>query len=220
MVLCIVALFVFAILGIFSVRYRKLAVEAFDCAVRKVVFRPCESKLDERIRSKIVAKVLVKSPKAASFLNKNFEVFSLALFVLTLSSTGYIIYGVYNLLTIGTCDPITGTCIFSPLGANVTDTKPVCAHTGFTEFYGEGCPHCEKMEPIVAEVEVETGVVFEKLEIYYNETNLQEMLTHANDIEQDCGILGTPTFFSTKTNKSICGEVSKARLKAFILQNG
>ena len=58
MVLCFVALFVFAILGIFSAKYRLLAREALDCVVRTVTLRPCESKLDERLHSQIVAKLL------------------------------------------------------------------------------------------------------------------------------------------------------------------
>ena len=223
MVLCFVALIVFALLGIFSVRYRKLAVEAFDCVLRKVTLRPCETKLDERIRAKIVGNTLKYSPKIASLINKNFELLSLIFTATFFMSLGYSAYSVYNLITLGTCDPVGGNCVFATL-INQTNKSQQgnvpCGLEGFVEFYGAECPHCKKMVPIVEQVERETGVIFQKLEIWHNDTNREIMLYHASDIERDCGFLGVPTFMSIKTNKSICGEVSAERLKRFILENG
>jgi len=53
--------------------------------------------------------------KAARFANKHFEavswVFTLMLFV----SLGYSAYGMYNLATVGTCDPANpDSCVFNP----------------------------------------------------------------------------------------------------------
>lgn len=222
MVLCIVALVVFAVLGIFSVSYRKLAIEAFDCVVRKVTLRPCESKLDERIRAKIIAHTLKFSPGVATAINKNFEALSMLFTIIFFVSLGYTIYGAYNLFTLGTCEPGSGNCIFSSLVNKTNQTGlPPCGLQGFVEFYGAECPHCLKMIPIIEQVENETGVTFQKLEVWHNDTNRNIMLDyHAKDIERDCGFLGVPAFVSIKTNKSVCGEMSSDQLKQFILENG
>jgi len=226
MVLCIVALVVFAFLGIFSVRYRRLAGEAFDCVVRMATLRPCDTKLDERIRAKMMAKTFKYSPAAAAALNKNFKALSWIFMILFFASLGYTIYGAYNLLTIGTCDPANpASCIFTPFFTNQTNQplpsdKPPCGLTGFVEFYGAECPHCKKMVPIVEQVEKDTGVTFQKLEVWHNETNVGIMALHADEITRDCGNMFVPAFLSLKTNKSICGEISADKLKQFILENG
>jgi len=216
--ICIIALFVFAFLSIFSAKYRPLAKEAFDCALRRITLRPCVSGLDERIRVRVVAKVFKRSPSLAGFLNKNFELLSTIFFFAFLGSGLYLAYGAYSFITLGTCDPILGYCAFDDPKVPIV---PKCNITSdFIFFYGDGCPHCADMKPILEQVEEETGVYFLWLEIWKNETNKQEFFSHASDIEEDCGFLGVPTFFSTKTNRAICGEVSKERLKRFIMENG
>jgi thiol-disulfide isomerase/thioredoxin len=158
------------------------------------------------------------SPLLAKFTYKNFVVLSWVFTLLFFSSMAYSAYSVYNLVVYGSCSP-GSFCIFNP-GANVTNQN-VCNITGkFVEFYGEECPHCRKMIPIIAQVENETGVHFEKLEIWHNETNKDVYLKYAEYITRDCGSLGIPTFIGLKTNKSMCGEKSVDELKRFIIENG
>ena len=224
MVLCVVALVVFAFLSIFSARYRPLAAEAFDCSFRKMTLRKCNTGFDEKVKSMVIGKLMMRNEKAAKFVFRNFGAFSLVFSLLFFASMGYSLYGVYNLVVFGTCDPATGNCIFTPLvnGTVVNNTtgKPPCGLEGFIEFYGEECPHCIKMAPVLEKIELETGVEFTKLEVWHNETNQEIMLLHASDIERDCGMLGVPAFYSEKTNKAVCGEMTEAQLKQFILQNG
>jgi thiol-disulfide isomerase/thioredoxin len=210
---------VFGILGIFSAKYRELAKEAFSCFFKTVQLKPCDSKLDQRIKSKLVAKLMNYSPWLAKSIYKNFTILSWIFTLLFFASTAYSAYSVYNLVVYGSCSP-GSFCIFNP-GANVTNNN-VCNITGkFVEFYREGCPHCANMAPIVAQVENETGVRFEKLEVWYNSTNKNIFMNYSEYIERDChGILGTPTFLSLKTNKSVCGEMSADELKQFIMENG
>ncbi len=107
--ICIIALVTFSILGLFSARYRIIAKEAFRCVFLKMQFKPCDTKLDQRIKSKITSTLLNRSPKLAKFVYKRFEllswIFTIAMFV----SLGYTIYSFYNLLVYGSCDP-TGVC--------------------------------------------------------------------------------------------------------------
>ncbi len=117
MVLCFVALFVFAILGIFSAKYRSLTKEAFHCVVRTATLRPCDSNLDERIKSTVLASILKRSPKAAGWLNRNFQWISLAFTVLFFASLGYSIVSTYNYVQYGNCNgpESNGFCIFDVL---------------------------------------------------------------------------------------------------------
>lgn len=88
MVLCVVALIVFGILGIFSVKYRVLAKEAFDCVARTATLRPCQTGFDTRLKGKIVVGALKVSPGLARALNKNFHLFSVAFTLLFFRQLG------------------------------------------------------------------------------------------------------------------------------------
>jgi hypothetical protein len=118
MVICIVALVVFSIMGIFSIGYRKLAKEAFDCTFRMITFRPCRSTLDERIRARLTSK-LMKTPPLAKFIYKNFKTLSWMFVIIFFASLGYSSHGIYNLIVHGTCTPGSDNCPFA------TD-DPVC----------------------------------------------------------------------------------------------
>lgn len=112
MVICIIALAIFSILGIWSAKYRNLAKEAFDCTFRMITLRPCVTKLDERIKSKIAAK-LMRFPNIARAFYKYFKVFSWMFVIAFFASMAYTAYGIYNLIVYGTCDPSAQTCIIS-----------------------------------------------------------------------------------------------------------
>lgn len=113
MVLCVIALLVFGVLGIFSARYRALAGEAFDCVFRKITLRPCTTNLDQRIRARTVAKIFVRSPKAAGFVKRYFEPLSWLFVILTVASGVLAIQAGHNLWKYGTCTPSDpGQCVF------------------------------------------------------------------------------------------------------------
>jgi len=121
--ICLVALFTFSVLGIFSAKYRSLAREAFKCVFLRLTLRPCDTKLDERIRSKLTSKLLRRSPKLARVFYKHFEIISWAFTILFFSSMIYSSYSLYNLYVHGTCDPYSDDC---PLSL----TAPVCGCEG------------------------------------------------------------------------------------------
>ncbi|MCX6767226.1 MAG: hypothetical protein NTY90_00640 [Candidatus Micrarchaeota archaeon] len=122
MVLCLVALVVFAVLAVFSARYRPLALEAFECVARRMTLRPCETGLDQRIKAKVLSKILAKSPGTARFINKNFEVISWVFTIIFFVSLAYSLLAVYNLYVFGTCTPESpGACVITAL-KNATAT--------------------------------------------------------------------------------------------------
>ncbi len=76
------------------------------------------------------------------------------------------------------------------------------------EFYGEECPHCIKMFEVSKKLAAETGLAFERNEVWHHPENEKKMepLDHGR-----CG--GVPFFINTDTDKFICGEASYEELK-------
>jgi len=139
--ICVIALIVFAILAIFSARYRPLAKEAFDCTFRKITFRKCRTNLDQRIRAKLTGK-LMRVPKVARFTYNHFQFLSFAftiLFILSIAFTGI---GAYNYAVYGNCNGPHNDdfCIFNPLSNGVSCGSEHCADNGCT--CGEGEENC------------------------------------------------------------------------------
>lgn len=77
-------------------------------------------------------------------------------------------------------------------------------------FYGKECPHCEKMMPLVDQLQRELTTEVQKFEVWHDTENQEMMqkydLTH-------CG--GVPFFFNTKSEKFICGETDYNELLAW-----
>lgn len=80
--------------------------------------------------------------------------------------------------------------------------------TNLINFYGEECPHCHRMEPLLKKLEEETGVSVERLEVWHNDENLKKLEQYDKNF---CG--GVPFFYNTKTDKWICGEATLDELK-------
>ena len=78
------------------------------------------------------------------------------------------------------------------------------------EFYGETCPHCIEMKPLVEKLEAELGVEVEKLEVWNNEENAK--LAQEADGGK-CG--GVPFFINEETGATICGATDYDSLKAW-----
>lgn len=78
------------------------------------------------------------------------------------------------------------------------------------EFYGETCPHCLSLKPVIADVEKELGVEITKLEVWNNEENKAVMQKYAELVSQACGgFAAVPAIVNTKTNQALCGVHEK-----------
>ena len=93
---CIIALIIFGIMGIFSASHRALAKEAFNCVFRRITFRPCDTNFQEKIKGKILSKIITRSTFLAKMVNKHYEILSWIFFILMLGSTFYVLRGGYN----------------------------------------------------------------------------------------------------------------------------
>ncbi|MFH1632203.1 MAG: thioredoxin domain-containing protein [bacterium] len=76
------------------------------------------------------------------------------------------------------------------------------------EFYGEACPHCIEMHPLVEKLETELKIEIEKFEVWDNEENAKKMEEYDTGL---CG--GVPFFFNTESKEFICGSADYEALK-------
>ena len=83
-------------------------------------------------------------------------------------------------------------------------------------FHGRECPHCRVMMPLVEKLEKETGIVFEKREVWHDEKNADLMRSHKAILGPKCGgQLRVPAFLNLDANDAHCGEMSFDELKAW-----
>lgn len=112
---CLVALVILGILSIFSAKYRYWAREALDCVARRLTLRPCRTGFNEKVKAKVTSKLMEKSQRAARFTHRHFEAVSWVFTAVLFVSLAYSVYGAYNIVTVGSCDPIhPDQCIFNP----------------------------------------------------------------------------------------------------------
>ena len=117
---CLIALIVFGIMGIFSASHRALAKEAFSCVFKKMTLRPCDSDFKDKIKGKILSKIINRSTFLAKMVNKHYEILSWIFFILMVGSTIWVIRGGYNFYVYGSCNGLneTGFCAFDPSGSS------------------------------------------------------------------------------------------------------
>ncbi len=85
------------------------------------------------------------------------------------------------------------------------------------EFYGETCPHCVSMRPIIQQLEDELEVEITKLEVWQNPENEKIMAQYSDIIGEACGgYAGVPAFVNTQTHQALCGVQEEAILRAFM----
>jgi len=114
MVLCIVALVVFSVLSVGSAKYRHWAREAFKCVLKNLTLSPCDVGLEQRIKAKVTAKLLVVPP-LARFFYWNFGVISWIFTLSFIASLIYSAYSIYNFFVYGSCTP-GGFCVITWIG--------------------------------------------------------------------------------------------------------
>jgi protein-disulfide isomerase len=136
---CLIALIIFGIMGIFSASHRSLAKEAFSCVFNRVTLRPCNSDFKEKVKGKILSKIINRSTFLARMVNKHYEILSWIFFILMIGSTFWVLRGGYNFYVYGSCNGLneSGFCAFDPSGENnkVTslESGATCGITQTTE---------------------------------------------------------------------------------------
>lgn len=78
------------------------------------------------------------------------------------------------------------------------------------EFYGTECPHCERMRPLVEQLEKELSVSVTRYEVWHDPDN-RDLFKQVD--KNFCG--GVPFFYNEASNGWICGETDYEKLKAW-----
>ena len=124
---CLIALIVFSVLGIFSATHRQLAKEAFDCVFKRITLRPCNTGFDQKIKGKIIGKLLNRSPKLAKGIHRFWEQISWTLVIVFFVSLFFSGRSVYDLIRYKTCDPANPqNCILSSEECSPSDHCKPC----------------------------------------------------------------------------------------------
>lgn len=79
------------------------------------------------------------------------------------------------------------------------------------EFYGETCPHCIEMMPMVDRLAKELGVTVERLEVWNNEINAEKLESFDRGL---CG--GVPFFYNDENQDFICGSCDEDRMRKWM----
>jgi ABC-type multidrug transport system permease subunit len=114
MVLCLVALVVFSIMSAGSAKYKTWARDALRCVIKNLTLSPCDVGLEQRIKGKITAKLLVV-PSLARFFYRHFNVISWLFTITFFASLIYTVYSFYNFFVYGSCEP-SGVCYITWIG--------------------------------------------------------------------------------------------------------
>ena len=80
------------------------------------------------------------------------------------------------------------------------------------EFYGEECPHCQKMRKLTDKLMQEfSNIQIIRKEVWHNKDNMA--FIKECDKDDACG--GVPFFFNSESKAWLCGEVSYDELKTW-----
>lgn len=78
------------------------------------------------------------------------------------------------------------------------------------EFYGEECPHCQKMRRLTTRLMEEyPDIKVTRKEVWHNKENME--LIKRCDKDDACG--GVPFFYNDATKGWLCGEVEYEEIK-------
>ena len=75
-------------------------------------------------------------------------------------------------------------------------------------YWGDGCPHCEKVKQYIVDNKLDTKVKISYKEVYYNKTNQQQLtdtVKKCPEIDTSQGI-GVPLAYDKANSKCISGD--------------
>jgi len=75
-------------------------------------------------------------------------------------------------------------------------------------FWGQGCPHCEKVKEYIKQNNLDSKVKIAYKEVYYDQNNqklLESTVQKCPEIDSSRGI-GVPLAFDTQNNKCLYGD--------------
>ena len=81
----------------------------------------------------------------------------------------------------------------------------------YTFYFGQECPHCEKMQKLLDAIESEKGKLFDRVEVWHDKQALKKLEKIDND---RCG--GIPFLYNPANDTFLCGEIEEDELREWI----
>ncbi len=132
---CIIAFVVLVFLSIFSVKYRILAKEAFDCVFRRITLRPCNTGFNQKVKAVVTSWFLKRNEKIGGFVFRRFEILSWIFVIIFTISGLYAARSIYLYAKYGSCTPEQPqNCVInqliSPTTTSTTASTTNCDENG------------------------------------------------------------------------------------------
>jgi len=156
--ICFIALIVFAILALFSAKYRAYFKEALDCVFRKATLRKCTTSFDKKMKMKVTSKISKRNKGFGRFVYKNFDILTWTItivsIIIMIYSLWFGVLGVYNFYVFGNCNGPNNDefCVYDVLSGidvpnpNVSTASIVSTIPNSCDELGECVANCTALD--------------------------------------------------------------------------
>ncbi|TFC93094.1 MULTISPECIES: hypothetical protein [Cryobacterium] len=122
---CIAAFIVLIFMAAVSARYRRYLRTAWNCTLRRVTFRPCDTTFKQDIKDHLLAPLAVRSPKLVGPASVALEVVALLVILTTVWSAYVVVKSGVNLYVYGTCNKQdSASCSLGAEACSIPDQTP------------------------------------------------------------------------------------------------
>ncbi|TFD39642.1 hypothetical protein E3T40_00880 [Cryobacterium sp. TMT1-19] len=122
---CIAAFIVLVFMAAVSARYRRYLGRAWNCTLRRVTFRPCDTTFKQDIKDHLLAPLAVRRPKLVGPASVALEVVALLVVLATVWSAYVVVKSGVNLYVYGTCNKQdSASCSLGAEACSIPDQTP------------------------------------------------------------------------------------------------
>lgn len=122
---CIAAFIILLVLAAFSARYRRYLGTAWNCTVRRVTLRPCDSTFKQDVKDHLLAPIAVRRPGLVAPASLGLEVLAVLVLLTTLWSGYTVVKSAANLYVYGTCNKQdSASCTLGAEACSIPDATP------------------------------------------------------------------------------------------------
>ena len=122
---CIAAFIVLVFMAAVSARYRRYLSKAWNCTLRRVTFRPCDTTFKQDIKDHLLAPLAVRRPKLVGPASVALEVVALLVVLTTVWSAYVVVKSGVNLYVYGTCNKQdSASCSLGAEACSIPDQTP------------------------------------------------------------------------------------------------
>ncbi|TFD32258.1 DsbA family protein [Cryobacterium cryoconiti] len=122
---CIAAFIVLVFMAAVSARYRRYLGTAWNCTLRRVTFRPCDTTFKQDIKDHLLAPLAVRRPKLVGPASVALEVIALIVVLTTIWSAYVVVKSGVNLYVYGTCNKQdSASCSLGAEACAIPDQTP------------------------------------------------------------------------------------------------